>query len=130
MLTPSKQHYLNVIRWEQANHSIMFALVPVLVYLTTHEYYVTATEIQFSRRLPDKVVKCPCHEPRFRCLLLGSASVAQIVHEVVVTVQGNRWFLRRSEIICYKKEDQPRHIITRTLRDFWKIKLRTKICRE
>lgn len=96
VLSLSKRNYLDVIRREQADHRIMFTLVPVLVYLAAYKYYVTAAEIQFSQRLPDEVIKRPCQESRFRRLLLRSASVAQIVHEVVVTVQRNWWFLRWS----------------------------------
>lgn len=110
-----KGNYLDVIRWEQADHSIMLTLVPVLVYLATHEYYVTATEIQFPARLADKVVKRPCHEPRFRCLLLGSASVAQVIHEIVVTVQRDRRFLRWAAIIKRKEKKKANKNVRRDL---------------
>jgi hypothetical protein len=38
--------YLDIVEREEANHSVVFSLVPVLVNLASHEYYVPSSEAE------------------------------------------------------------------------------------
>lgn len=89
--------YLDIVRGEQSDHRIVFPLVPILVHLSSYEYEIAAAESQFPGRLADEIVERSCHQTRLRCLILGSTSLAQIVHEIVVAIQGYGRLLRRSE---------------------------------
>lgn len=90
--------YLDIVWRKQSDHRIVFALVPVLVDLSSDKYDVAATESQFPRRLTDEVVERPCDQTRFRCLILGPTPLAEIVHKVVVAIQRYGRLLRGSEI--------------------------------
>jgi len=91
--------YLDIVGGEQSDHRVVFALVPILVHLSSDEYEIATSEGQFPGRLADEIVERSCHQTRLRCLILGSTSLAQIVHEIVVTIQGYGRFLRWSEIV-------------------------------
>lgn len=80
----------------------------MLVHLPSDEYDVAAPEGQFPRRLTDKIVKGPRHQARLGRLILGSASLTQIVHEVVVAIQRYGRLLRRSAIAGFVLERFPR----------------------
>lgn len=102
-----KSNHLDIVGGKESDHRVVLPFVPVLVHLTSNEYDVATPESQFPRRLPDKIVERPCHQTRLRRLILGSTSLTQIVHEIVVAIQRYGRLLRRSEIaigICRNRE--------------------------